>query len=211
MNRLQFIQTFKSVLIIYPLVRSFNFEEINKICINQSIEKSKNLFPDKENYLIAATCLFGTPNSGDGKNKNNSYIDVFVDVECYDNIYSAHGGFGDNTEINKNEIRDMGIGFSEKNSKKIFYDGVKNINITIFGHKPDQDEIWKDEWNIRWEFMMKFKKGNILSTGYNDPSIPYKFTVEHTPLNAPETIKGRKSFFDRSDLKTNRTLHIPIG
>jgi hypothetical protein len=172
---------------------------------------SSRIFPDKDNYLISATCFFKTPRTGDGKNGDDSYVDAFVDIECYDKLYTAQGGFGDQTEIETDVIRGMPIGFSAQDAKKIFYDGVKNINIVILGHKGNQDVGRNDHWDLRWEFVMKFKKGNILVTGYNDPQIHYDFKLEQTPINGPNSVPGRKIFFKRNELVDHPTLDASVN
>jgi hypothetical protein len=163
-------------------------------------DTSSIILLDKDNYLISATCIFKTPGYGDGKNGDDSYVDAFVDIECYDNLYSAQGGFGDNTEIESNVIREMPIGFSATDVKKIFYDGVKNINIIILGHKGNQNSdripARNDKWNLRWELVMQFKKGNIISTGYSEPALEYNFHLEQTLINNP-AINGQKKFFTK--------------
>ena len=206
MNRQQFIRSAKSALIFIPIAGFFSFDKISKIESTSVEPKSDDFFPDKDNYLVQATCLFKTPGWGDGKNGDDSFVDAFVDIECYDNLYSAQGGFGNKTEIETNVIAEMPIAFSGVDAKKIFYDGVKNINILILGHKPNQDLNVNDKWNIRWEFLMKFKKGNILATGYNDPAIEYNFKKEQTAINSPVSIPGRKKYFKRNQLLDHRTI-----
>lgn len=199
MNRLQFIRTAKNVLLSIPVFGSFGSDILNLINRGNFAEPHLCFFPDKDNYLTAATCVFATPAAGDGKNGDDSLVDVIVDVECYDNLYTARGSFINNTEIESNVVRDMGIGFSDKDARSIFFDGVNNVGVIILGNKPNQDDAHNDKWNVRWELFLQFKKGNILSTSGSDPQVEYHFSVGQTRIN-------EKSFFKRSELVNKRGM-----
>jgi hypothetical protein len=211
MDRLHFIRLLKLSVLSIPFSSKFLSDPIE----NSSSLTKYNLsaFPDKENHLIAATCIFATPGWGDGKNGDDSFVRAVVDIECYDNLYSGSGALLNNTEIETNITRDMDVKFSEKDAKKLFYDGVKNISVVLLGNKPNQNGGTNDEWNLRWEFMLIFKKGNVLCTGYNDPAISYDFTVGQTQINNPNTGAGRRSYFLRPSLLDHRTLipGAPVG
>lgn len=212
MDRLSFIRILNLSVLSLPVTGSFLYDLLTENSLGAKGHQMP-AFPDKDNHLIAATCIFATPGWGDGKNGNDSYVRAVVDIECYDNLYSGAGSLLNNTEIQTNVVMDMDVKFSEKDAKKIFFDGIKNISVVILGNKPNQDAVTNDEWNIRWEFMLKFKKGNILCTGGNDPSIPYNFTVAQTQINNPNAGPGRRSYFLRENLLDHRTLipGQPIG
>ncbi|UPZ17814.1 hypothetical protein [Flavobacterium humidisoli] len=192
MDRRHFIQTTKSAFLLIPFIGYFKFDNISALNNEPASQESHNNFPDKKNHLVEAICIFATPSTGDGKNGDDSFVDVIVDIQCYDSLYSAKGSFINNTEIESNVVRDMGINFSEKDAHKIFYDGIQNIHITILGNKPNQNDATNDKWNLRWEFYMKFKNNNILSTGGSEPQIEYNFVVPQTQINI------KKEFFTRS-------------
>jgi hypothetical protein len=210
MNRFQFVKNTSALLLCIPVGKVFTFHDWGKERSDRMPNNPSRFFPDKDNYLVQATCAFKTPGSyGDGKNKNGSFVDTWVDIDCYDYLYSGHGGFGDDTEIDNGGIRDMPIGFSSFDQRKIFFDGITNINVTILGNKPDQTDndipTSEDVWNLRWEFIMTFKKGQILSTGYTDPAYPYKFHRENVVINNP-SISGQKKYIPRNRLLTLRTI-----
>lgn len=90
----------------------------------------------------------------------------------------------------------------------MFYDGIENINIVILGNKPDQSGGQNDEWNVRWEFVMTFNKGEVLSTGGSDPANQYDFDMNHTLINP--TPKW-KQFFTRAELVNKRGMFPPAA
>lgn len=209
MDRLTFIKLVNFSILSLPISTNI-FRDILK---GEDSNSKSITFPDKENHLIDARCIFATPGWGDGKNGDDSHVKAEIDIECYDNLYTGSGFLLDNTEIETNITRDMDVRFSEKDTKKIFYDGIKNISIILLGNKRNQDAITNDEWNVRWEFMLSFKKGNILCTGYNEPAIPYNFTVSETQINNPNAGTGRRAYFLRENLLDHRTLipGRPVG
>ena len=213
MNRLQFISTLKSVLLYIPLANYLKINKLNDLEFDNASETSSIIFPDRENYLTAAVCVFATPGWGDGKNGDDSYVDVIVNIECYDNLYSAKGSFRNGTEIESNVVRDMPIIFDPKDSKKIFYDGINNVNILILGSKRNKDEATNDQWNVRWEFVLNFKKGNTLSTGGSDPAIEYHFAVQQTQINVPNVHPGSVTSFKKGQFFNERKMKVgdPIG
>lgn len=205
MNRKQFLSAIKSLLIV-SLVGLNRTSLFGHPFQPTRRRENKPAVLDKDNYLVRAYCIFATPGWGDGKNGDDSHVVSTIDIECYDNLYSGSGLLLDNTEIEVNVVREMEVGFSAKDARAIFYDGVINVGMNILGNKTNQNETTNDKWNVRYEFVMQFKKGNILSTCANDPAVEYHFQLAQTNINS-------KSFWERKELTDHRCLPVngPIG
>ena len=204
MNRFNFIRSVGLAIIPVPII-ALSTSKQNLTSFASKDNPSSRFFPDRENYLIQAYCVFATPTYyGDGKNGDDSYVDAIVDIGCYDYLYNGRGVFLDNTEIENNVIRNMPIGFSASDAQKIFFDGITNVTVTILGNKPNQNETTNDKWNLRWEFVMEFKKGQVLSSGGDDPAPEYHFKKGQTKIN-------RNSVFPRAQMRSGKTIKNPIG
>ncbi len=160
--------------------------------------------PDKTNTLVSAICIFATPGDGDGKNPDDSFVDAFVDVECYDNVYTGQGGFPNGSDIRHESYREMGVAFDPPGQEKIFYDGVKNVQIRIFGHKPNyQPSLNSDEWDVRWQLVLNFKKGQVLATPFF-PNVDFDFGERQRLINPGRT------HFSRDLLNNPRILYLGV-
>jgi hypothetical protein len=197
MNRFQFLKATKSALLYTSVAGALAFDTADRPPASAP-KKPTDLFPDKDNYLVEAICYFRTPKNRPGKHKDKSYVNTYVDIDCYDFLYSGEGLFGDGTEMGDAYTLPMPIIFSPTDQRKIFFNGIKNFSVVILGNKPDATSdamINKhDYWVLRWEFMMRFAKGNILSTGYTDPAYEYHFGRDQSLINNP-VINGQKKFF----------------
>jgi hypothetical protein len=173
----------------------------------------RSMLIDKDNTMVQAICLFGTPNGDDGKNKNNSNVTVLVAVDSYDNLYGGSGYLGDNTEVGDNFIRPLNIDFRAA-APHIIYDAINSFTVTILGSKPDLSGGGHDHWDLRWEFYLVFKKGQILSTGYCEPKIEYDFTQVDSQINlcppnvGPPKNNAYKHFWLRNEMKPAITLNM---
>jgi hypothetical protein len=159
----------------------------------------------EKNYLVNAVCVFATPGWGDGKNGDDSFVDVIAKVQSGANSYEGKGVFLNNTEIEANTIRDMGIGFTENDSKNITYDDISNIKMDITWNKPNEGGMNNDHWEFRYEFVLTFKNGQVLSTGGSDPAFRADFWPTIRRFNG-------KTDFKRSELVDHRgMINPPIG
>lgn len=154
------------------------------------------------NRLKSVVMILAAPLSGDGKNRDNSNLDLEVLIITNTNHeYLAKLGLRKNFEVERGFWVPALMNLPD-HYENITYENFQSIDPTVIYWKPDYDpgndlppkgEINKktDKWNIRIEVVLTFDSGDVLSTDGSDPAIELNFKQE------PQTVKPFRQIVTR--------------
>jgi len=130
------------------------------------------------NLLTQVIATVATPGWGDGKNGNDSYVDLSVIIRTTDGAEHRTGAhLGDNTGIGQNNAiyPTFPLSSSLGNLSTIKYEDVNEVQLDVLYYKPNADITTSDAWDVRFEVCLSFQNGSVLATGYNEPAKHLEF------------------------------------
>lgn len=131
---------------------------------------------DYPNSLVEGHVTLATPSWGDGKNGNDSFLDLGVEITTNDGqVYYGRNNVRNNSGIGPGNAIFPILTFSDLN--KLNYDNISKVRLSMAYWKEDyQKDLRMDVWNVRAEVVLTFKDKSILATGYNEPATGLEFT-----------------------------------
>jgi len=139
---------------------------------------------NKSDSLLDVFATFYTPRwsgSGDGKNGNDSWLDIVVTIKTTSGqVYRGEASVLDNSPVDRGNSISPHIAI--KDAYQIKYDSITEVSFVVGYIKKDYViDLRQDFWKVRAELVLSFSNNRYLSTGYNNPVGELNFTdVRHT-------------------------------